>query len=363
MTWLTYISNRVESRAAQISYLQHRHHRHNQHQHHHRCSCCSDNANGSSTLLISAINPTGSDAEVENILEEYGGLQACELERSFTATVQIRTPEQALAIKEALGLDSDGWTLQVGDRPRSSRANPTDIMGGLWFARLSQDDVVSPPFVPPTDLSDLDFHHCPGLAGSSEPPKSTYYQNSQDLRSSEAPSAEPVVGGYLRRQYQLRRTLSPHTYEKVCKRRGIRKPADECHRGREYRRSLLIRSDRDSSHNGHRRSKAKRGPASLQGVNLVGSDIDDRLHAYALPNDDQPNITQQNSLKGDQLNAQSLVRSKIPYDDDPYDAQDSVLTSPLSSSGSRSDTEVGQNEKMVWMVMPNGFPGVAPPTM
>ena len=235
-------------------------------------------------------------------------------------------------------------------------------MGGLWFARLSQDDVVSPPFVPPTDLSELDFHHCPGLAGSSGPPRSTYYQNSQDLRSSEAPSMEPVVDRYLRRHYQQRRTLSPLTYEKVCKRRGIRKPVDECHRGREYQRSLLIKSDRDASHHGHRRSKAKRGPASLPGANLVGGHIDDRLHAYALPNDDQPNINQQNSLKSDQLNAQSLIRSKTPYDDDPYDAQDSALPSPLSSSDSQSDTEVGQNEKMVWMVMPNGFPGVAPPT-
>lgn len=223
------------------------------------------------------------------------------------------------------------------------------------------DDVVSPLFVPPTDFQP-DFHHCDDLAGSSEPPESTYYNNSQDLRFSEASSTERAVGGYLRRYYQKRSTLSPPTYKKVCKRVGIRKLADECHRGREYRRSLLIRPDRDSSHHGHRRSIVKRSPASIPGANLVGGGIHDRLHPYALLNDDQPNITQQNALPGDQLNAQSLVRSKIPYDDDPYDPQDSALPSPLYSSDTQSDTEVGENEKMVWMVMPDGFPGVAPPT-
>lgn len=323
---------------------------------------CSENANGSSTLLISAINSTLSDAEVENIIEEYGGFQACELTRRVTATIKIGTPEQALAQKEALGLDIDGWTLQVGDRPRSSDATPTDIMGGLWSAPLSQDDVVSLPFVPSTDF-EPDFYHCDGLAGSSEPSEYNYYNNSQGLRSYEAPSTDRAVGGHLRRHYQKRSTLSPPTSEKTCKRGGIKKPADDCCRGRQNRRSLLIRPDRDSSHHGHRRYKAKRDHAFLPGANIVVGDIHDRLHAYALLNDDQPNIIQQNPLPGDQLNAQSLVRSKIPYDDDPYDAPDGALPSPLFySSDTQSDTEVGENEKMVWMVMPNGFPGVAPST-
>lgn len=139
-----------------------------------------------------------------------------------------------------------------------------------------------------------------------------------------------------------RSTLSLPCYEKACKRGGIRKRADDCLRGREHRRSLIIRPDRDSSHHGHRCSNAKRGSASLPGANLVGGDIHDRLHAYALLNDDQPNITQRNA-------GQSLVRSKTPYDDDPYDAQDGALPSPLFySSDTQSDTEVGENEKMVW---------------
>lgn len=341
-------------RAAQISDLQQHHHHHH---HHHRL----ENANANSALLISAINPTLSDAGVENIFEEYGVFQACELTRRVTANIEVRTPEQALAIKEALGLDIDDWTLQVGDRPRPFDETPADIVEDLWFACLLQDDVVSPPFVPSTKL-EPEFHHCDGLAGSSEPLESTYDNNSQDLRSSEVPSTERVVGGYLRRHYQKRSALSPLTYEKLCKRGGIRKPADECRRGREYRRSLLIRPDRDSSHHGHRRPKAKRGPASLPRANLVGGNIHGRRHACALLNDDQPNITQRNALPGDRLNSQSLVRSKIPYDADPYDAQDSALPSPLYSSDIQSDTDACGNQKMVWMVMPNGFPGVAPPT-
>ncbi len=235
-------------------------------------------------------------------------------------------------------------------------------MGGLWFARLSQDDVVSPLFVPSTDL-ELDFHHCDDVAGSSEPPESTYYNNTQDLRSSEAPSTERAVGGCLRRHDQKRSMLSPPTSEKACKRGGIRKAADDCRRGRQNRRSLLIRPDRDSSHHGHRRYKAKRDHASLPGANLVVGDIHDRQHAHALLNEHQPKITQQNALPGHQLKAQSLVRSKIPYDDDTHDAQEGSLPSPLFySSDTQSDTEVGENEKMVWMLMPDGFPGVAPPT-
>lgn len=153
----------------------------------------------------------------------------------------------------------------------------------------------------------------------------------------------------------------PPTYQKVCRRGGVRKPADDRRRGRERRRSIL-KPDRESSHRDHLICKAKQVPASLPGENVVGNEIHDRQHAYFLLNYDQPNITRGHALLGEQPNAQSPVQSKIPRDDDPYDAQYNALPSPYHSSDSQSDTEVGENEKMVWMLMPDGFPGVAPPT-
>lgn len=334
--------NRLESRAAQIRDQHHRHY--------------SDN--GSSSRFVSPVNPALSDAEVANVFKEYGVFKACGLTWSVTGTIKMRTPEQFHAVKEALGLDMGEWrSPQVLDRSQSSDATPTDIMAGYWFASSSQDHMVSQPLVQPTELEPV-FIYSDGLGGSSEPPGSTCNDDSQDLRSSEATSKKCGVAAYLRRHYQKGSRLSPPTMQKVCKRGGVRKPADEHHHGTEDRGRTPIKTDRESSH--RRRPKAKRRTASHPNASFVGIEIQDRPYAYALLNDDQPNIAQEHALPGNQPNAQSPVRSKIPFADDPYDARYSTLPSPYYSSDNQSDTEVSENEKMVWMVVPNGFPCVAP---
>lgn len=160
-----------------------------------------------------------------------------------------------------------------------------------------------------------------------------------------------------------RSPLSRRINQKVCK-RGIRKQADDRRHGRDDQRSVFIKSDRESPHRGRQRPKTGRCPASHHpGASFVGGDIHDRLHAYALLNDEQPNNTPDHALPDDQPNAQFIVRSKISYGEDPYDPPYEALQPSHSSSNTQSDTELGENEKLAWMVMPDGFPGVAPPTL
>lgn len=132
---------------------------------HHRSS-----DTGSSSLFVRGINPTLSDAEVENLSKRYG-------------------PIQAHVAKESIGLDLDGWRLQVTDPPRSCGASLTGKPGDFWVASSRQDHTTSHPCVQPTDFEpDVHYHH--GLAALE--PESIYY-NSQDLRS-EAPSTERFMG-------------------------------------------------------------------------------------------------------------------------------------------------------------------------